>query len=136
MGGTNPYIQQPNAPKPKKKYTITFRGEKDVAVEVDPAKIPYGETGLAGSVLDIALHNGVEIDHACGGVVACSTCHIYVSKGAQTCSLSEDAEQDMLDLAPDVRPSSRLACQCVPNGESDITVEIPSWNRNLAREGK
>ncbi len=136
MGGTNPYIPQPNAPKPTKKYKVTFRGEKDVTIEIDPAKLPFGETGLPGSILDIALHNGVDIDHACGGVVACSTCHVYITNGVPTCSFSEDSEQDMLDLAPDVRPNSRLSCQCVPNGDSDVTVEIPSWNRNLSREGK
>ncbi len=136
MGGTNPYIESPKVTKAKKKFTVTFRGDVEATIEVDPEKVPYGETGLAGSILDIALHNGVEIDHACGGVCACSTCHVYLVKGGETCSPSMDSEQDMLDMAPDVRPSSRLACQCVPNGETDIIVEIPSWNRNLAREGK
>lgn len=88
------------------------------------------------SILDIALSNGIEIDHACGGVVACSTCHVHIKQGFHTCSEAEEAELDMLDLAPDLKPNSRLACQCVPNGELDITVEIPSWNRNLVREGK
>ncbi|NDG28187.1 MAG: ferredoxin, partial [Proteobacteria bacterium] len=37
--------------------------------------------------------------------------------------------------APDLKPSSRLSCQCVPNGNEDIIVEIPAWNRNLVREG-
>ena len=135
MGGTNPYIPAPKVTKAQKPFRVTFRGDKDVVVNVDPAKIPFGETGLAGSILDIALNNGVEIDHACGGVCACSTCHIYVVSGGDTCSEAMDSEHDMLDLAPDVRPNSRLACQSVPNGEKDIIVEIPSWNRNLVREG-
>ncbi len=104
-------------------------------VEVDPKDLPYGDTGLPGSVLDIALNNGVVIDHACGGVAACSTCHIFVKRGLQTCSEAEDYEFDMLDSAPGNTAESRLSCQCVPNGEADLVVEIPEWNRNLAREG-
>ena len=134
MGGTNPYIEAPKVTQAKRPYKITFKNENKT-IEVAPSKIPYGHTGLPGSVLDIALANGVDIDHACGGVCACSTCHIQVLKGGGTCSAPIDSELDMLDLAPDVRPSSRLACQCVPNGEEDLIVEIPSWNRNLVREG-
>ena len=137
MGGTNPYIKPPEVRMPKQKYRVTFKGEgHEKTVEVDPKRIPYGETGLPGSLLDIALNNGVDIDHACGGVVACSTCHVYVKQGDGTCSKAAEAENDMLDLAPDLKPSSRLACQCVPNGEADVVVEIPTWNRNLVREGK
>ncbi len=135
MGGTNPYVEAPKITKAKRPFTVTFRADKSVVVQVDPEKIPFGETGLAGSILDIALHNGVDIDHACGGVVACSTCHVYIVSGGETCSAAMDSEHDMLDLAPDVRPNSRLSCQSVPNGEKDLIVEIPTWNRNLVREG-
>ena len=134
MGGTNPYIKVPESQKPKKNFRITFE-PLDKTIEVSPSHPVYG-TGLPGSVLDIAMSAGIDIDHACGGVCACSTCHIYVKKGGNSCSVATESENDMLDLAPDVKPSSRLACQCIPNGEEDITVEIPSWNRNLVREGK
>lgn len=134
MGGTNPYIKNPDIQGPTKTYKITFTNLNQT-IEVDPNRTP-GETGLPHSLLDIALTNGIDIDHACGGVCACSTCHVWVKEGAASCSQAEEAENDMLDLAPDVKPTSRLACQCVPNGTSDITVEIPSWNRNLVREGK
>lgn len=134
MAGTNPYIKEQTVEKPKKKYRITFEN-LGKTIEVDPARIPYGVTGLSGSILDIALNHGVDIDHACGGVAACSTCHIWVKKGLSSCSESIVEELDMLDLAPDVKPNSRLACQCVPNGDEDIVVEIPAWNRNLVREG-
>lgn len=135
MGGTNPYIETPEFERPKKKFKVTFENN-GLTVEVDPAKLPFGSTGLPGSVLDIALGNGVELDHACGGVVACSTCHVYLKKALSSCSTATEAELDMLDNAPDLKPYSRLGCQCVPNGEEDIVVEIPDWNRNLAREGK
>lgn len=133
MGGTNPYIPVPKYEKPHRKFKITFKNTKQT-VEVDPDKIPYGETGLPGSILDIALNNGVDIDHACGGVVACSTCHVHVLKGGESCSEPIDNELDMLDLAPDLKPNSRLACQTVPNGDCDLEVAVPSWNRNLVKE--
>lgn len=135
MGGTNPYLTGSAPPPSKKPFKIRFLNTGAV-VEVDPAKIPYSHTGQPGSVLEIALGNGQDIDHACGGVVACSTCHVYVKEGLKTCPEPTDEEQDMLDLAPDLKSNSRLACQCVPNGESDLVVEIPEWNRNLVREGK
>ena len=135
MAGTNPYVKDEPPPPAKKKFRITFSNTGKV-VEVDPSKIPFGETGLPGSVLDIALGAKEDIDHACGGVVACSTCHIYVKSGSKSCSVATDAEQDMLDLAPDLKSYSRLACQCVPNGDEDLVVVVPDWNRNLVREGK
>ena len=132
MGGTNPYITTPSA-KTQKKYRITFANENKT-IEVDPSKIPFGETGLPGSILDIALNHGIAIDHACGGVCACATCHVYVKKGLPSCSKAIDSEEDMLDMAPDLKPESRLSCQCIPSGDEDIVVEIPSWNRNLIKE--
>jgi 2Fe-2S ferredoxin len=134
MGGTNPYIKAPHIKRPEKKFKVTFVNQNKT-IEIDPAKLPFGETGQPGSILDIAMGNGVDIDHACGGVAACSTCHVYVKSGMGSCSEAMDEELDMLDLAPDVKPNSRLSCQCVPNGEEDLVVEIPEWNRNLVREG-
>lgn len=104
-------------------------------VEVDPSKLPYGDTGLPGSLLDIALHHGISLDHACGGVCACSTCHVFVKSGMESCSEAEDSELDLVDAAPGNSMESRLSCQCVPDGEKDLVVEIPGWNRNLAKEG-
>jgi 2Fe-2S ferredoxin len=107
----------------------------NVTVEVDPEKIPYGDDGLPGSILDIALANGIDIDHSCGGVCACSTCHCIVREGLQTLSEMSDAEEYQLSFAPGLTPSSRLSCQSVPDGTRNLVVEIPSWNRNAVREG-
>ena len=135
MGGTNPYIEQEAAEPATQKFTITFMPMK-VTVEVDPEKIPYGHTGLGGSILDIALANGVEIDHACGGVCACSTCHCIVREGSESLSKMSDGEDDELSFAPGLEPQSRLSCQTVPDGSRNLVVEIPNWNRNIVREGK
>lgn len=133
MGGTNPYMKSAKTELPSQKYAIEFRPDGKI-VEVDPADIPTAGTGLAASILDIALASGIDIDHACGGVCACSTCHVIVREGLETCNDSTDEEEDQLEKAPGLTPQSRLACQCVPNGTRKIVVEIPSWNRNLVRE--
>ena len=134
MGGSNPYINQ-EAPSPAiQKFTITFL-LMNVTVEVDPEKIPYGVTGLPGSILDIGLANGIDIDHSCGGVCACSTCHCIVRDGLETISEMSDAEDEELSFAPGLTPNSRLSCQSVPDGTRNLIVEIPNWNRNMVREG-
>src|SRR5262245_14358011 len=133
MGGTNPYVKAAPPPLPTQKYRLTFLPEKK-EVEVDPARLPYGRTGQPGSILDTALAHGIGLDHACGGVVACSTCHVIVRSGIETCGEPSDEERDMLGEAPGLEPNSRLGCQCVPNGTREVVVEIPEWNRNLVKE--
>ncbi len=103
-------------------------------IEVDPARLPYSRDGRKGSILEIALGNDVEIDHACGGVAACSTCHVIVRQGFETMQEASDDELDQLDNARGLTPQSRLACQAVADGTRDVVVEIPSWNRNLVGE--
>lgn len=133
MAGSNPYIEQAEFEPATQPFTVTFQ-PGNVVVKVDPAEIPYDRTGLPGSILDIAFGADIEIDHACGGVCACSTCHVKVREGNESCNPSSDDEEDMLDEARDVDLDSRLACQCVPNGKCDLVVEIPAWNRNLVKE--
>jgi 2Fe-2S ferredoxin len=138
MGGSNPYIKSTPVDQPKNRYSITFHlaGESEPRrIEVDPANMPSSHTGLPGSILDIALALDIDIDHACGGVCACSTCHIVVKSGLNSCNSSTEEEDDQLEKAPGLTPQSRLACQCVPNGTQEIVVQVPNWNRNLVREG-
>lgn len=116
------------------KFKITFLPEGRT-VEIDPSDKPSCGTGLPGSILDMALALDIDIDHACGGVCACSTCHVIVKEGLDTCSPPTEEEDDQLDEAPGLTPRSRLACQCVPDGKKDLVVEVPNWNRNLVREG-
>ncbi len=135
MGGINPYIEKSEGTLPEKPYRVTFvTPEKTVEVKVDPANLPYGETGQPGSILDIAMGNGIDLEHVCGGVCACSTCHVIVRQGLQSCNEATDDEMDQLEEAPGTTLQSRLGCQCVPNGTVDMVVEIPALNKNLVRE--
>lgn len=83
------------------------------------------------SVMEIAVKSGIEqIEGACGGSMACATCHVYVHPDWQARCLPEgrrsDEEEDMLDLAFDVRESSRLGCQIVLTDELDgLVVALP-----------
>ena len=137
MAGVNPYIEKPKAIRPVRPFKVTFVDEEtgqETAFEVDPAQIPYDRTGEPGSLLDISAGAGLEIDHSCGGVCACATCHVYVTKGLDTCPPATDDEEDMLDTARAVTPESRLSCQCVPDGSKDVEVVVPAWNKNLVKE--
>jgi 2Fe-2S ferredoxin len=134
MSGKNPYLEGSRAAKARSPFTIRFL-PMEKTVEVDPADMPESGTGETGSILDIALASGIDIDHACGGVCACSTCHIIVKEGLESCGESVEAEDDQLEKAPGLTSQSRLACQCVPDGSRNLVVEIPSWNRNRVREG-
>jgi len=133
MSHTSP--QPDPGPRPARRYRVTFL-PLEHTVEVDPAALPYGEHGLPGSILDIALHHGIPIEHACGGVCACATCHVIVETGYESCNEASEAEEDRLDEAYGLTPRSRLACQCVPDGSMDVVVRIPDWNRNLVRESR
>ena len=136
MGGSNPYIEQVEAKTATESFTVTFRlPDETLDVQVDPSKIPYGPTGQPGSLLDIAMGAGLDVEHACGGVCACSTCHVIVREGLDSCSEATDDELDQLDEAPAITLQSRLACQCVPDGSTNLIVEIPEWNKNLVKEG-
>lgn len=116
------------------KYRITFLPD-DKTVDVDTDSLGEAHDGENGSVLHLAALNHIEIDHACGGVNACSTCHIIVRSGESGFNQADDDEEDMLDNAPGLTLQSRLACQAIPNGSCDVVVEVPGWNRNKAKEG-
>ncbi|HSP77472.1 MAG TPA: 2Fe-2S iron-sulfur cluster-binding protein [Myxococcaceae bacterium] len=109
----------------------------DLAVEVAPGT----------TLLDAAEKAGAQVGHSCGGVCACSTCHVWVRKGLETLSEQSDEEMDRLDMGFDVRPYSRLSCQ-TEVGNEDVLVEIteesltaymdenPAVRRKLEAEGK
>jgi 2Fe-2S ferredoxin len=76
-------------------------------------------------LLDVAMNNGVPIEHSCGGNCACTTCHVIVRQGDSNLSPMEDDEADRLGMASGVTLHSRLACQAVVQG--DVVVEVP-WD--------
>ncbi len=134
MSGQNPYLPEAKIEKPRAPYKAHFLPH-DVSVVVRPEALPDSAKGLPGSLLQIAMTNGVDIEHACGGVAACSTCHVYVKRGLKSCNEPLDEELDQIDNAPAATFESRLACQTVPNGTEDVEVVIPAWNRNAVKEG-
>jgi 2Fe-2S ferredoxin len=92
-------------------------------VEVDDSRYPLADHGQPGSLLDIALANGIELEHNCGGSCACTTCHVIVRAGEENLTEMQDDEEDRLDTAEGLTIHSRLGCQAVVRG--DVVVEIP-----------
>lgn len=90
------------------------------------------EVRAGDSVLDAAVKAAVPLEHACGGVCACSTCHVIVREGFEGLAPASDREEDMLDNAPCLTTTSRLGCQIEVN--ADLAVEIPSMTRNQVSE--
>jgi 2Fe-2S ferredoxin len=75
------------------------------------------------SILDAAEECGARVGHACGGNLACSTCHVWVQEGIDSLPEVTDKENDIMDKAFDVRPESRLGCQA-RLGDDNLVVEI------------
>ena len=86
------------------------------------------------TILDAALRNGIEIEHACEKSCACTTCHVIVREGLDSMEPSDELEDDMLDKAWGLEPDSRLSCQAVVADE-DLVVEIPKYTINQVSEG-
>jgi 2Fe-2S ferredoxin len=106
----------------------------DRTVEFESGKLPYQHHGKPESILDIALNFGIQLEHACGGSCACTTCHVHMKSGPDTnVSPMDDDEFDRVEQAGDYTLQSRLGCQAVVTG--DVVVEIPAWNRNYVSEG-
>src|ERR1700745_3587684 len=75
--------------------------------------LPYEGHGEPMSFLDVAENYNIFLDHACGGVCACTTCHVHVIDGANGLSEPEEKELDRMDMAPGLQLNSRLGCQAV-----------------------
>jgi 2Fe-2S ferredoxin len=98
---------------------ITFKfEEKGKAAETH--EIFEGE-----SILDVALDNNIQLNHNCGGVCGCSTCHLYVESGEDLLPEMSDREEEYVDRARDPKYNSRLACQCKLSQDGDLVVIIP-----------
>ena len=82
------------------------------------------EVPLGTSILEAARKVGAPEGDACGGVCACSTCHVYVERGAELLTEADEGEEDILDRAFDVRENSRLGCQAQIEREGEIIIRI------------
>ena len=91
------------------------------------------EAKTGESVLNIALANHIDIEHACEKVCACTTCHIIVREGFDSLGETDELEDDMLDKAWGLEPESRLGCQSIVADE-DLVVEIPKYTVNMVSE--
>jgi ferredoxin, 2Fe-2S len=91
------------------------------------------EAPLGMTVLEIARRNGVDIEGACEGSLACSTCHVIIDpQWYELLNEASEDEEDMLDLAFNLTLTSRLGCQIVITEELDgLTVQLPAATRNL-----
>ncbi|MBP6636843.1 MAG: ISC system 2Fe-2S type ferredoxin [Sulfuritalea sp.] len=105
--------------------------------------LPHVELCPDGTVIDAApgtticdalLANDIEIEHACEKSCACTTCHVVIREGFNSLGEAEELEEDLLDKAWGLEPSSRLSCQAVV-GQTPLVIEIPKYTINMVKEG-
>lgn len=107
-----------------------------ITVLPHPELCPQGATFQAPtgtSLCEALLDHDIEIEHACEMSCACTTCHVVVRQGFESLNEATEEEEDMLDKAWGLEPQSRLSCQA-RLGTRDVTVEIPRYSINHARE--
>ncbi len=108
-------------------YTITFKFEQKGLDNITLDNIEADQ-----SILEVALKNNIELHHNCGGVCACSTCHLYVEKGENFIEELSDKEENFIDRAVNPRLNSRLGCQCLLYaGSGEIIVTLPDQTQFL-----
>jgi 2Fe-2S ferredoxin len=97
---------------------------------------PQGDTIEAApgtSICEALLEHGIAIEHACEMSCACTTCHVIVRAGFQSLGEMDESEEDLLDRAWGLTPTSRLSCQAIVSNQ-DVTIEIPKYSINQVRE--
>jgi 2Fe-2S ferredoxin len=113
-------------------YSITYKFEQK---NIEAVTIDNLEPNQ--SILEVALKNEIDLHHNCGGVCACSTCHIYLEMGEDFVEEISDKEEDFIDRARNPKLSSRLSCQCVlldkPNSVR-LEVLVPDQSVILGEE--
>ena len=102
----------------------------------DPSIAPISvETEAGISILEVTEEFDIHLNHNCGGVCACSTCHVYIHKGDEFLEEISDKEEDFIDRAINPRIESRLGCQCIIlEDDAVIEVEIPDQRRIIGHE--
>jgi 2Fe-2S ferredoxin len=107
---------------------VVFLPHSEICPE---GKVVEAEVGI--SICDLALQNGIDIEHACEKSCACTTCHVHVREGFETLEEADELEEDYLDKAWGVDPDSRLSCQALV-AEADLVVELPKYTINMVSE--
>ena len=108
--------------------TIRILPHQDYCPQGDTIKADRGT-----SVCEALLENGIAIEHACEMSCACTTCHVIVREGYASLGEPDESEEDLLDRAWGLTPTSRLSCQAILS-DQDVTIEIPKYSINHARE--
>ena len=101
-----------------------------------PEYCPAGaelEVPAGTSVCEALLENDIPIEHACELSCACTTCHVVVRSGFASLGELDESEEDLLDRAWGLEPTSRLSCQAIL-AQQDVTIEIPKYSINHAKE--
>jgi len=91
------------------------------------------EARKGDNLIEVAMVNGIDIEHACEMACACTTCHVVVREGFDSLEESDELEDDLLDKAWGLEPDSRLSCQ-VQIGDEDLVIEIPKYTINQVSE--
>ena len=107
---------------------ITILPHAEYCPEGDTIDAPRG-TSLCEAMLD----HGIPIEHACEMACACTTCHVVVKQGFDSLGEMDEAEEDLLDRAWGLTPTSRLSCQAIVS-DQDVVIEIPKYSINHAKE--
>ena len=110
---------------------VTFLPEGRT-VEFPFDTLPYDGHGEPMSFLDVAENFDIFLDHACGGVCACTTCHLYIDRGMEHIEEISDKEEDFIDRAVNPRLNSRLGCQSLLlDGDGEVEVTLPDQTQFL-----
>ena len=104
-----------------------------VGFPIPPEGVVIENAPRGESICRVLLDNHIELEHACELSCACTTCHVVVREGFNTLEEASDSEEDMLDRAWGLSSTSRLSCQA-RIAEADLTVEIPKYTINHAKE--
>ena len=127
------HIREIDTAKYPATVAVQFLLEDPEGVGQEKAQLEF-KAPRTRTLLELALEHGINIEHACGGVCACSTCHVHVEKGMDSLTEATEAEEDRVEEAPGLSRNSRLSCQCEITGNGPIVVRVPTWNRNAVKE--
>lgn len=108
-------------------YTLNINFEEKGQQPITLENLEDGQT-----LLEICLKNDIELHHNCGGVCACTTCHLYIEEGMEHIDEITDKEEDFIDRAMNPRLNSRLGCQSLLlEGEGTIKITLPDQTQFL-----